>query len=394
MLNLNEIGANAKAAARKLASAAAKDKNAALYAMAEAILNSAEAILAANAQDVEAARARGTSESMIDRLKLTQARIEGMAKGVRDVAGLDDPVGRILSGETLHSGLRIEKRTVPLGVIAIIFEARPNVTSDAAALCLKSGNACILRGGSEAIRSNTAVANAMRAGLETAGFDPNCVTLMEDTSRESATQLMRLNQYVDLLIPRGGAGLIRSVVENATVPVVETGVGNCHVYVEKTADIAMAAEIIFNAKTSRPSVCNAMETLLIDREIAAQALPVIAERLAEKQVELRGCRETMDILPQAVEAADHRPGVAAEFVGVLLELVQLLDHRHRDHDIVIPEGFHALAAVEQHIGIQDKGLDRFAVFTVHFDSFFLHSVWRCELPRPVGTGVLGCRYGA
>jgi len=305
MLNLNEIGANAKAAARKLASAAAKDKNAALYAMAEAILNSAEAILAANAQDVEAARARGTSESMIDRLKLTQARIEGMAKGVRDVAGLDDPVGRILSGETLHSGLRIEKRTVPLGVIAIIFEARPNVTSDAAALCLKSGNACILRGGSEAIRSNTAVANAMRAGLETAGFDPNCVTLMEDTSRESATQLMRLNQYVDLLIPRGGAGLIRSVVENATVPVVETGVGNCHVYVEKTADIAMAAEIIFNAKTSRPSVCNAMETLLIDREIAAQALPVIAARLAEKQVELRGCRETMDILPQAVEAVER-----------------------------------------------------------------------------------------
>ena len=305
MLNLNEIGANAKSAARKLASAAAKEKNKALYAMADAILDSAGDILSANAQDVEAARARGTSESMIDRLKLTQARIEGMAKGVRDVAGLDDPVGRILSGETLHSGLRIEKRTVPLGVIAIIFEARPNVTSDAAALCLKSGNACILRGGSEAIRSNTAVARAMRAGLEKAGFDPNCVTLMEDTSRESATQLMRLNQYVDLLIPRGGAGLIRSVVENATVPVVETGVGNCHSYVEKTADIAMAAEIIFNAKTSRPSVCNAMETLLIDREIAAQALPVIAAKLAEKQVEIRGCKETMAILPQAVEAVER-----------------------------------------------------------------------------------------
>ena len=284
--------------------------------MADEILRSAEAILAANAEDVAAARAKGTPEPLIDRLALTNARIEGMAKGIREVAALPDPVGRLLSGETLANGLRIEKRTVPFGVIGIIYEARPNVTGDAAALCFKAGSACILRGGSEAIRSNMAIANAMRRGLENAGVDADALILIEDTSRETASALMRLNAYLDLLIPRGGAGLIRSVVENATVPVIETGVGNCHTYVEKSADIAMAAEIVFNAKTSRPSVCNAMESLLVDESIAETALPVIAERIAAKNVEIRGCEKTCAILKDARAAAEA--DYATEFLDYIL----------------------------------------------------------------------------
>ena len=304
MFDLNLIGQRAQAASRALAAMRAPEKNAALNAMADEILRSAEEILAANQQDVAAAREKGTPEPMIDRLALTEKRLAGMAKGMRDVAELADPVGRLISGGTLDNGLRIEKRSVPFGVIGIIYEARPNVTGDAAALCFKSGNACILRGGSEAIHSNTAIVNAMRRGLIRVQANPDAVLLVEDTSRETATALMRLNRYLDLLIPRGGAGLIRSVVENATVPVIETGVGNCHVYVEKSADIDMAANIVFNAKTSRPSVCNAMETLLVDRDIAEAALPVIAQKLAEKNVEIRGCETTCSILPQAIAASE------------------------------------------------------------------------------------------
>ena len=316
MIDLNLIGERAKAASCALAAMRAPEKNAALNLMADEILRATDEILAANQQDVDAARAKGTPESMIDRLALTEKRVASMAKGMRDVAELPDPVGRLLSGGTLDNGLRIEKRSVPFGVIGIIYEARPNVTGDAAALCFKSGNACILRGGSEAIRSNAAIVAAMRRGLTRAQLNPDCVLLIEDTSRETATQLMRLNRYLDLLIPRGGAGLIRSVVENATVPVIETGVGNCHVYVEKSADIDMAAEIVFNAKTSRPSVCNAMETLLVDEAIAAQALPAIAQKLAQKQVELRGCEKTRAILPEAVPATEE--DYAREFLDYIL----------------------------------------------------------------------------
>ena len=316
MYNLNEIGARAKKAARGLANLSTPAKNAALQAMAEEMLNCAAEILTANAEDVAAARAKGTPEPMIDRLALTQARIEGMARGVREVAALPDPVGRLLSGETLANGLRIEKRTVPFGVIGIIYEARPNVTGDAAALCFKAGSACILRGGSEAIRSNGAIARAMRKGLERAQVDPDAVILIEDTSRETANARMKLNGYLDLLIPRGGAGLIRSVVENATVPVIETGVGNCHAYVERSANIDMAAEIVFNGKTSRPSVCNAMESLLVDEAIAEKALPAIAARLAEKNVEIRGCARTCAILPEAKPASEE--DYAREFLDYIL----------------------------------------------------------------------------
>ncbi len=261
----------------------------------------------------------------MDRLALTQARVQAMAQGVRDVASLPDPVGRILSGGTLKSGLEMQKITVPLGVIGIIYEARPNVTSDAAAICLKSGNACILRGGKEAIHSNTAVANAMRAALPQAGFDENCVTLIEDTSREVSRELMRLHSYIDCLIPRGGAGLIRSVVENATVPVIETGVGNCHAYIDRTADLEMATEIVFNAKCSRPSVCNALETLLVDAEIAPVALPRIYARLQEKNVEFRGCEKTCRLLPQAVPAT--QTDYEIEFLDYILavKVVEGLD---------------------------------------------------------------------
>ena len=315
-LDVQDIGRRAKAAARALAAASATAKRDALCAMADAVVASAQEIFAANAEDLEAARAHGMSEAMLDRLRLNEARLTGMADGMRKVAAMPDPVGRVLDGDTLVNGLRLERRTVPFGVIGVIYEARPNVTGDAAALCFKSGNACILRGGSEAIRSNAAIAHALWRGLERAGMDPDSVILIEDTSRESAAALMRMNGYVDLLIPRGGAGLIRSVVENATVPVIETGVGNCHVYVEKTADIGMAAEIVFNAKTSRPSVCNAMETLLVDRDIAAQALPAIAARLREKQVEIRGCAETLRILPEAKPATEE--DYAKEFLDYIL----------------------------------------------------------------------------
>ena len=316
MTDLTRTGAAAKEAAFALANASTAQKNAALMAIAAALEAHAEDILRANREDVEAARANGMSPSMLDRLSLSEARVRGMAEGVREVAALADPVGRVLSGSTLACGLEMEKIAVPLGVIGIIFEARPNVTSDAAALCLKSGNACILRGGKEAIRSNMAIARVMRGALGEAGLDENCVCLIEDTDRATATAMMRLNRYIDCLIPRGGAGLIRSVVENATVPVIETGVGNCHAYVEKTADIAMAAEIVFNAKTSRPSVCNALETLLVDEAIAETALPVIAARLKEKNVELRGCPRTCAILPEAVPACENDYEV--EFLDYIL----------------------------------------------------------------------------
>ena len=316
MTDLKRTGERAKAAAGALACMRAPEKNRALNAMADEVLRATEEILSANAQDVETARAGGMSEALVDRLALTEKRIAAMAKGMRDVAELADPVGRLLSGGTLDNGLRIERSTVPFGVIGIIYEARPNVTGDAAALCFKSGNACILRGGSEAVRSNAAIVQAMRRGLTRSGVNPDSVLMVEDTSHETAQALMRLNEYLDLLIPRGGAGLIRRVVETATVPVIETGVGNCHVYVEKSEDIEMAAEIVFNAKTSRPSVCNAMETLLVDAQIAEAALPAIAARLAEKHVELRGCPETCRILPQAVAAAEE--DYAKEFLDYIL----------------------------------------------------------------------------
>lgn len=304
MTELEKIGAAAKSAARVLMCTDTETKNRALLAIADALVGAREEILAANREDVTAGENSGMTRAFLDRLSLSPERIDGMAEGMRQVAALPDPVGRVLSDTVRPNGLHLTKVAVPIGVIAVIYEARPNVTADSAALCLKSGNAVILRGGREAIHSNAAIVRVMRGALRGVGLPEDAVTLIEDTDRTVTQALMRLNGYVDLLIPRGGAGLIRAVVENATVPVIETGAGTCHIYVDRDADVSMAAEIVFNAKTSRPSVCNAAECLLVDRAIAAEALPAIAARLAEKQVELRADAEACALLPNALPATD------------------------------------------------------------------------------------------
>ena len=285
----------AKAAKFEVSKLTTAQKNAALNAMADALVAQEAEILAANALDMGAAK--GTvSDVMLDRLQLTSARIAGMAQGIREVAALPDPVGHVLEEHTRADGLKIRRVSVPMGVIAIIYESRPNVTSDAAALALKAGSVCILRGGKEAFRSANAIVNALRAGLNSLGITENAVNLVQDTSRASATTLMTANGYIDLLIPRGGAGLINACVQNATVPCIATGTGICHVYVEKTADQEMALNIIENAKTSRPSVCNAEEVLLVDKAIAAEFLPKLHSRIGSK-VELRLDETAQTIIP-------------------------------------------------------------------------------------------------
>lgn len=288
MTQVQLLGQRAKQAKKTLATASTELKNKALENMAQKLISATSEILSANAEDMKNARANGVAQVMLDRLLLTEDRIVGMAKGITDIVNLPDPIGVTLSEIKRPNGMTVKKITVPLGVIAVIYEARPNVTSDAAALCLKSGNAVILRGGKEAINSSKAIVKALRLGLEKTGLDENCISLVTDTSRDSATELMRMNEYIDVLIPRGGAGLIRSCVENSTVPVIETGTGNCHIYIDKDADIQMAADIVYNAKTSRPSVCNSAESLVIHKDIIKEALPVIKKRLDEKNVELRG----------------------------------------------------------------------------------------------------------
>ena len=290
----------AQAAKMEIAQLTTEQKNAALLAMAQALLDNADHILAANAMDMEATK--GTvSDVMLDRLQLTQARIQGMADGIRQVAQLPDPVGKVLEEYTRSDGLVIQKTSVPIGVVAIIYESRPNVTSDAAALTLKSGNVCVLRGGKEAYRSAAAIVAALKVGLKQVGITEDAVNLVSDITRQSAVALMTANGFVDLLIPRGGAGLINTCLKQATVPCIATGTGICHVYVEKTADQAMALKIIENAKTSRPSVCNAEEVLIVDKAIAAEFLPKVKELLVDKRavspVELRLDETAQNIIP-------------------------------------------------------------------------------------------------
>lgn len=308
-------------------------KNKALLMMADALVAETPAILSANAKDMDLARAAGRTESLLDRLALNESRIIGMAEGLRKVASLPDPVGGADSVVKRPNGLSIEKRRVPLGVIGIIYEARPNVTADAIGLCLKSSNACVLRGGSEAIHTNAAVANCLSAAAYRAGVPEGAIQLVEDTSRETATELMCLNGLIDVLIPRGGAGLIRSVVEHATVPVIETGAGVCHVYVDQSADLDMAARIVANAKCSRPAVCNACETMLVHQSVAAEALPKIAEALSAYHTEIRGCEKTCAILPTAIPAAEA--DWAAEYgdyiiaAKVVANMDEAIEHIHR-----------------------------------------------------------------
>lgn len=301
---LTEIGKRAKDAAAKLAVTSTEDKNRILKAMANALRENCQKILDANALDIENGRKNNMSKSLIDRLMLNEDRIEGMAKGIEDVIALPDPVGKILWENERPNGLKIQRVSVPLGVVGIIYEARPNVTSDAAALSVKAGNTAILRGGKEAFNSNSAIMDSMRKAISDIGFNPDIIELVRDTSRDSATALMKMNKYVDVLIPRGSASLINAVVENSTVPVIETGVGNCHIYVDSEADIDMATEIIFNAKTQRISVCNTAESLLIHKDIAEFALIAIKAKLDEKNVILYGDDIAREICPDIEKATE------------------------------------------------------------------------------------------
>ena len=301
---LKEIGKSAKAASRTLAAASTVSKNTALKYIAEDIVKYADKILSANKIDIENAVANGMSKAMTDRLTLTKERIGAIAEGVLKICDLPDPIGEVVGAAKRPNGLQIAKRRVPLGVIAVIYESRPNVTVDTAVLCIKSSNACILRGGKEAFNSNVAIADIMRAAVSRAGLPEGTVELIRDTSRETATELMHLNEYVDVLIPRGGAGLINTVVQNATVPVIQTGVGNCHIFVDKGCDIDMAVKILINAKTSRPSVCNAAETLLVHKDIGDEFYDRASRALAEHNVEVRACPVSISKFSGAVPATE------------------------------------------------------------------------------------------
>lgn len=334
----------AAALAAKHASQAAsllstKEKNDALTAISRILVQQADSVLEANVIDLAKAKENGMPVVMQDRLLLTKERIEGIASSVLDVVKLADPIGQVVEGYRTVNGLNIQRVRVPMGVIGIIFESRPNVTVDAAVLCLKAGSAVLLRGGKEAFRSNLAFVRLMQQALEECGLPKELIQLVEDTSRETATKMMKLNGLLDVLIPRGGAGLIRSCVENATVPVIETGTGNCHIYVDATADLDMAVNIVFNAKTSRPSVCNAAESLLVHRDVAQAFLPICQKKLAEKNVEIRGCEETCKILGDlAVPATEEDYGkeyqdyiISCKVVGSVEEAIRHINHYSTGH---------------------------------------------------------------
>ncbi|MBQ2765013.1 MAG: glutamate-5-semialdehyde dehydrogenase [Firmicutes bacterium] len=302
---IRSLGEKAKAAAAKGAALSTNEKNAALAAMAKALRRHEEEILNENAKDMAKGEEKGLSRALLDRLQLNHDRIEGMAEGLEALIALADPIGSTVDQWKRPNGLEIAKKRVPLGVVAIIYEARPNVTADAAGLCLKTGNAVILKGGSEAYYSNLAVVKVLREALSEQGLAEDLLQFVESTDREAVSVLLKMRDYVDVVIPRGGAGLIRFVVENATIPSIETGTGNCHVYIDKDADLDMGVNIIFNAKTQRPAVCNAAETLLVHKDIAAAFLPKAAAKLSEKNVEIRGCEGTCAILPDAVAATEE-----------------------------------------------------------------------------------------
>jgi glutamate-5-semialdehyde dehydrogenase len=303
---INSLGIAAKKAAKTIAIADTNTKNSALEMIAKELLANEKLLLEANEKDLGKADENGITESLKDRLRLTTERIKGIAESIRDVIRLDDPVGKIDGGSIRPNGMKIEKVRVPLGVIGIIYESRPNVTADAAVLCLKSGNACILRGGKEAYNSNRKIAEIMREALKTVGLSEDIICFVDDISRESSGAMMKCNEYIDVLIPRGGAGLISAVVKNATVPVIETGVGNCHLYVDETADLAMAVDLAFNAKCRRPSVCNAIETLLVNEKIANEFLPLMKAKFDEKDVEIRGDEIVKNILGESVKPVTEK----------------------------------------------------------------------------------------
>lgn len=318
MMNLEEIGTRARQAEPVLRIMETEKKNCVLKKAAENLVADAETIIAANALDMEHGKEKGMSQGLLDRLFLDKSRIEAMAEGMCQVSELDDPIGEVLGMKKRPNGLLIGQKRVPLGVVGIIYEARPNVTADAFALCFKTGNVVILKGGSDAIHSNEAIVNCIRETLKEQGVTENAIQLISDTSRETAAEFMKMNQYVDVLIPRGGRGLIKAVVEQSTIPVIETGTGNCHTYVDETADLQMAANIIINAKTQRVGVCNACESVLVHKDIKDAFLPVLAKRLQEKHVEIRADEAAYDLIPGAVHATEEDWG--KEYLDYILSI--------------------------------------------------------------------------
>lgn len=344
---LSELGKKAKAASRVMARLSQNDKNNALLVVADALVANAAPIIEANTIDMDNAKKNGMSEALLDRLLLTKERLEDMAVGIRQVVSLDDPVGEVISMKQRPNGLMIGQKRVPMGVIGIIYESRPNVTVDAFALCFKTGNAVILRGGSDCIHSNIAMVKVIKEALESAGVTPDSVSLIENTDREVAKQFMKLNQYIDLLIPRGGAGLIKTVVENATIPVIETGTGNCHIYIDKSADLEKALPIIKNAKLQRLGVCNACESLVIHKDIADKAIPMIADMLNENDCEIRGDEIAQSISSIIKAASDEDYGteylakiISAKVVDSLDEAIEHINNYSTGHsEAIITEDY-------------------------------------------------------
>ncbi len=348
MISLEEMGKRAERASREMNRLGVKEKNRGLLAVAEALTAGFEKLMEQNKIDVERARENGMKDSLVDRLALNEERIQGMAEGIRQVAALEDPVGEVISMKTTPAGMQIGQKRVPLGVVGIIYESRPNVTADAFALCFKTGNAVILRGGSDALYSNQAIVAVIRETLEQCGLPADSIQLLADTSHETAERFMRLNQYVDVLIPRGGAGLIRTVVERSTVPVIETGTGNCHIYVDDCADIDMAAAIVVNAKTQRLGVCNACESLVFHSAAADHAVPVICGRLAEHGVELRGDKRACALYPAMKEASEEDFGteyldaiISVKIVDSIQEAIDHINYYNTGHsEAIVTADYH------------------------------------------------------
>ena len=339
---LEKLGQNAKDAESVLRNLSTNDKNKTLEAVAKALVAHTDEILKANALDVENGKKNQMPEGLIDRLMLTPERIEGMADGLRQLTGLEDPIGEVTGMKKRPNGLLIGQKRVPLGVIGIIYEARPNVTSDAFGLCFKTGNVVILKGGSDAIHSNTAIVNCIREALKACGITEDAIQLIQDTSRETAAEFMKLNRYVDVLIPRGGRGLIKAVVNQSTIPVIETGTGNCHIYVDESADLDMALDIIFNAKTQRIGVCNACESTLVHRKIAKEFLPLMKKRLDEKNVEIRADEDACSIVPEFTAATEEDWGkeyldyiLSCKIVDSVDEAIAHINHYNTGHSEAI-----------------------------------------------------------
>jgi len=347
MEELIDIGKKAKKAAGQLANLNTEQKNRVLLLVAELLEKNSDQILKANALDLEQGKEMGLKGAIVDRLTLSEERIAGIAEGLREVVQLEDPIGEIEEMKKRPNGLLIGKKRVPLGVVGVIYESRPNVTADVAGLCIKTGNVCVLRGGKEAFQSNNSIVKIFHKAIQSCGLDPNMVQLVQNTTRESAVAMMKLNDYLDILIPRGGAGLIQAVVQNSTVPVIETGVGNCHIYVDEAADLEKAVAIVYNAKTHRPGVCNAAESLLVHEKMAYDVLPSIGKSLAEGKVEIRGDDTTCALIPEAVSATEKDWSteyldlvISSKVVGSLEEAVEHINTYGSKHsESIVTENY-------------------------------------------------------